>query len=59
MHGTMRVALLTNFIAPYRLPLLEALRDQVGDLRVLVSTPMERDRFWGRCQVGEGRPGTA
>jgi hypothetical protein len=42
----MRVALLTNFIAPYRVSLLEGLRDRVGDLRVLVSTPMERDRFW-------------
>lgn len=42
----MRVALLTNFIAPYRLPLLEALRDRVGELRIFVSTPMESDRDW-------------
>lgn len=42
----MRVALLTNFIAPYRVSVLEALRDRVGDLRVLVCTPMERDRSW-------------
>lgn len=42
----MRVALLTNFVAPYRVPLFEALRDEVGDLRVLVSTRMERDRSW-------------
>lgn len=42
----MRVALLMNFIAPYRVPLLEALRDRVGELRVLLSTPMERDRSW-------------
>ena len=42
----MRVALLTNFVAPYRVPLLEALRDRVGELRVFVSTPMESDRSW-------------
>lgn len=42
----MRVALLINFVAPYRVPLLERLRDLVGDLRVMVSTPMESDRAW-------------
>jgi glycosyltransferase involved in cell wall biosynthesis len=42
----MRVALLMNFVAPYRVPLLEALRDRVGELRVLVSTSMERSRSW-------------
>ncbi len=42
----MRVALLMNFIAPYRVPLLEALRDRVGQLRLMISTPMERDREW-------------
>jgi glycosyltransferase involved in cell wall biosynthesis len=42
----MRVALLTNFIAPYRVPVLEALRDRVGELRVFVSTRMEGDRNW-------------
>ncbi len=42
----MRLALLMNFIAPYRVPLLEALRDRVGELRVMISTPMERDRSW-------------
>jgi hypothetical protein len=41
-----RVALLTNFIAPYRLPLLEELRQRVGALRVFLSTPMESDRQW-------------
>lgn len=42
----MRIALLTNFVAPYRIPLLKALRDQCGDLRVLASTGMERNRQW-------------
>jgi glycosyltransferase involved in cell wall biosynthesis len=42
----MRVALLLNFVAPYRVSLLEALRDRVGELRVFISTPMERERSW-------------
>ncbi len=42
----MRVALLMNFIAPYRVPLLEAVRDRVDELRVFISTPMESDRAW-------------
>lgn len=42
----LRVALLTNFVPPYRLPLLEAMRERVGALRVLISTPMERNRGW-------------
>ena len=42
----MHVALLMNFVAPYRVPLLEALRDRVGRLSVLISVPMEKDRNW-------------
>ena len=42
----MRVALLMNFVAPYRVPLFERLRDLVGEFRVLISTPMESDRAW-------------
>jgi glycosyltransferase involved in cell wall biosynthesis len=42
----MRVALLMNFIAPYRVPLLEALHRQVGELRAFLSTRMESDRPW-------------
>jgi glycosyltransferase involved in cell wall biosynthesis len=41
-----RTALLTNFVPPYRLPLLQALQDYVGDLKVFVSTQMEGDRPW-------------
>lgn len=41
-----RIALLTNFVAPYRIELLRALRDGAGTLRVLVSTPMEPNRDW-------------
>ena len=40
------VALLTNFVAPYRVGLLEALAARVGQLRVFVSTRMEPDRAW-------------
>jgi glycosyltransferase involved in cell wall biosynthesis len=41
-----RVALLTNFLPHYRIPLLTALRQLVGDLRVLLSSRMERNRDW-------------
>ena len=42
----MRVALLTNVIAPYRLPLLEELQCRVDELHVFLSTRMESDRHW-------------
>jgi glycosyltransferase involved in cell wall biosynthesis len=41
-----KVVLLTNFIAPYRVPMLEAVAHRVGDLRVWVSTAMEANRQW-------------
>jgi glycosyltransferase involved in cell wall biosynthesis len=41
-----RVALLTNFLPHYRIPLLESLQSQVGQLRVFLSARMERDRDW-------------
>src|SRR5580658_7263 len=41
-----RVALLTNVIAHYRIPLLLALRERVGELKVFLSARMERDRDW-------------
>lgn len=41
-----KVVLLTNFIPPYRVPMLEAVAHRVGDLRVWVSTPMEENRLW-------------
>jgi glycosyltransferase involved in cell wall biosynthesis len=47
-----RVALLTNFIAPYRVPLFEALRSRVGQLRVFASTPIEPNRTWQRYRGG-------
>ncbi|MCT7963303.1 glycosyltransferase family 4 protein [Laspinema sp. D1] len=41
-----RVALLTNFIPPYRLPLYKAIADRVPDFQVFISTPMEANRSW-------------
>lgn len=41
-----RVALLVNFIPPYRVPLFRALREHVGELRIFVSTPVEPNRAW-------------
>src|SRR5690349_19729774 len=42
-----RVALLTNFVPPYRVPVLRELQKQVGALRIFVSTPMEKNRsYW-------------
>ncbi|MDB5395968.1 MAG: glycosyltransferase [Rhodospirillales bacterium] len=41
-----RVALLLNEIPPYRVPLLEALAQQVDELRVFISTTREPDRPW-------------
>lgn len=42
----MRVALLQNFIAPYRVSLYEKLSCHVKNLRFFISTPMEDDRKW-------------
>jgi len=40
------VALLTNFIPPYRIPLFRALKEKVRQFDILASTPMEADRPW-------------
>lgn len=42
----LRIALLTNFLPPYRLPVFEELARRAGALRILLSTPMEGDRLW-------------
>ncbi|MCT7958179.1 glycosyltransferase family 4 protein [Laspinema sp. D3] len=41
-----RVALLTNFIPPYREVLYEAIAKKVDDFQVFISTPMEPNRQW-------------
>jgi len=42
----LRVAILTNFIPPYLLPVLQRLSSQVAELHIFVSTEMEADRPW-------------
>jgi glycosyltransferase involved in cell wall biosynthesis len=41
-----RIALLTNFIPPYRLPVFRELARRCKDLQIFVSTPMETGRDW-------------
>ena len=41
-----RVALVTNIVPPYRLPLFENVRDRVGQLRVFTSVPTARSGLW-------------
>jgi glycosyltransferase involved in cell wall biosynthesis len=43
-----RVALLVNFIPPYRVPLFQALRTLVGELRIFASAAVESNRTWPR-----------
>jgi glycosyltransferase involved in cell wall biosynthesis len=45
LHGA-RVALLTNFVAPYRVPLFRYLAGRLGALKIFVSTEMEPNRSW-------------
>jgi glycosyltransferase involved in cell wall biosynthesis len=42
----MRVVLMQNFVAPYRVLLYERLAAKLDAFQVLVSTPMENDRDW-------------
>ena len=44
--GDARVALLTNFVAPYRVPLFRYLASRLGALKVFISTEMGADRSW-------------
>jgi glycosyltransferase involved in cell wall biosynthesis len=44
--GEARGALLTNFVAPYRVPLFQLLAREFGAFKVFVSTPMEPNRAW-------------
>jgi glycosyltransferase involved in cell wall biosynthesis len=41
-----RLAILTNFLAPYRLPLMRELRNRFEHLSILISTPTEAVRAW-------------
>src|SRR5258708_7544838 len=41
-----RIALLTNFLPPYRIPAFELLTRRVTAFRIFVSTAMEANRHW-------------
>jgi glycosyltransferase involved in cell wall biosynthesis len=41
-----RIALLTNFIPPYRIPLFKEISGRVSGMRIFVSTDMEGGRPW-------------
>ena len=41
-----KVALVTNFLPPYRIKVLELLKGSVGDLRIFISVQMEPNRRW-------------
>jgi glycosyltransferase involved in cell wall biosynthesis len=43
---TLRVAILTNFIPPYRLSFYKHLLQNVGQLKIFLSVPMEENRNW-------------
>lgn len=42
----LRVALLTNFVQPYRLPFFQAIARKVSAFTVFIATPMEANRPW-------------
>jgi len=50
-----RLAILTNFVSPFRVPVYEELAKHVGDLRLFIATRMEPNRpwkpDWGRLDV--------
>jgi glycosyltransferase involved in cell wall biosynthesis len=56
----MKLAVVTNILTPYRIPLLEALRERVGELDVLLMAEREENRAWRlapttlACQVLPG-----
>ena len=43
---SLRVALLTNIIPPYLLPVFTQLSQHLGGLRIFLSVPMESNRAW-------------
>src|SRR5215510_12376445 len=42
----MRVAVLTNILTPYRIPLFEAIHQRVDDLTILLMAESEENRLW-------------
>jgi glycosyltransferase involved in cell wall biosynthesis len=41
-----KIALLTNFLPPYRIRVMELLKGSVGALRIFISVQMEQNRRW-------------
>ena len=46
MSNVHRIALLTNFLAPYRTALLKEICRRFDDFRILVVAPVEPSRNW-------------
>ena len=46
VHATPSVVLLTNFLPPYRIPVLKAVQARLPNFSVLISTRMENNRPW-------------
>ena len=42
----LHVVMLTNFVAPHKLPIYTELSKRVGKFTMLLSTPMEPNRRW-------------
>src|SRR5438552_1223415 len=45
-HSSARIALLTNFLPPYRIPAFEVLARCVARFRIFISVSMEANRYW-------------
>lgn len=48
----MKLAVLTNILTPYRIPLFEALADRVDELTVLTMAEQEENRQWSLAPTG-------
>jgi glycosyltransferase involved in cell wall biosynthesis len=46
MRGVVKVALLTNFVPPYRLPLYQAIEKKVKEFKIFLSAETEPNRDW-------------
>jgi len=46
VHAAPSVVLLTNFLPPYRIPVLKAVQSRLPDFSILLSTHLENNRPW-------------
>ena len=56
LQTPLRIALLTNFIPPYRIPVFQEIAGRVASFRVLVSTLMEANRHWAVDRTSHRSP---